>query len=134
MKSVKQLSLAVSAAIALVLALPNAMASVQVAAAGDSGTTGSGASGSKNGSGDTTTQPGSQSEKMKRPTDGGSPTDGSSSEHSGGMVDDSTITAEVKSALVDDGELKSAHNINVNTKKGEVVLSGKGDSQDQIDK
>src|SRR6185436_12648792 len=85
MKSVKQLWIALPAAIAMMLALPGAMAAVHVPAAGDSTMySGSGASGAKNGAGDTATQPGSAQQpgsgspgvnKTKRPTDGGSPTE-----------------------------------------------------------
>lgn len=52
---------------------------------------------------------------------------------SSSVVDDSVITAKVKSALVADKEVK-AFDINVKTRKGEVVLSGDVDNQNHVDR
>jgi hyperosmotically inducible periplasmic protein len=59
--------------------------------------------------------------------------EGSTAERSGAAVDDSVVTAKVKSALVADSAVK-AHDINVKTRKGEVVLSGNVDNEAQIDR
>lgn len=50
----------------------------------------------------------------------------------GNVVDDSVMTAKVKTALLADPNVKS-QDIAVNTRKGEVQLSGFVDSQAQID-
>lgn len=51
----------------------------------------------------------------------------------GTEIDDSTITTKVKSALLGDDTVKGL-DIQVETSKGEVQLSGFVDSQDQIDR
>lgn len=48
-------------------------------------------------------------------------------------IDDSTITTKVKSALLADADVKSS-DIKVETRKGEVQLSGFVDSQNQMDR
>jgi len=50
----------------------------------------------------------------------------------GTEVDDALITTRVKSALMTDMKLKS-YDIKVETRKGEVLLSGFADSQSQLD-
>ena len=55
------------------------------------------------------------------------------SESSGEYVDDTTITAKVKAAVLGDPNLKSAE-INVETFKGRVQLSGFVRSQADIDR
>ena len=50
-----------------------------------------------------------------------------------GYMDDSGITAKVKSALVDDKDIKS-NDISVNTSKGVVTLNGFVSSQDQAER
>lgn len=54
-------------------------------------------------------------------------------EGTGQYVDDSVITAKVKAAVFDEATLKSAE-INVETFKGVVQLSGFVNSQDDINK
>lgn len=49
------------------------------------------------------------------------------------MIDDTVITTKVKSALLADNEIKGT-DINVETNKGEVMLSGFVNNQAQIDK
>ena len=56
----------------------------------------------------------------------------SSSPTVGGKVDDSMITAKVKAGLLADSEVKS-FDIAVNTRQGEVQLSGFVENQNQID-
>jgi osmotically-inducible protein OsmY len=56
----------------------------------------------------------------------------SSKEGTGEYVDDSVITTKVKAALLADPDIKS-FDIAVETRKGEVQLSGFVDSQEQID-
>jgi hyperosmotically inducible protein len=51
----------------------------------------------------------------------------------GTTVDDSVITTRVKSALLDDVDVKS-FDIKVETRKGEVLLSGYVDNQTQMDR
>ncbi len=51
----------------------------------------------------------------------------------GTEIDDSVITTRVKSALLDDGDIKS-FDLQVETRKGEVMLSGFVDNQTQIDR
>ncbi|WP_394781591.1 BON domain-containing protein [Undibacterium sp.] len=51
----------------------------------------------------------------------------------GTQVDDSVVTAKVRTALVQDSEVK-ALDIKVTTDKGQVMLSGFADSQAQIDR
>jgi len=51
----------------------------------------------------------------------------------GGRIDDSVITTKVKAMLVADGEIKGS-DINVETRNGDVVLSGFVDSEEQGEK
>jgi len=51
----------------------------------------------------------------------------------GTQIDDSVVTARVKTALLADPSIQGL-NISVNTQKGEVQLSGVVDSQSQIDR
>lgn len=51
----------------------------------------------------------------------------------GTTVDDSVVTTRVKSALLDDADIKS-FDIKVETRKGEVLLSGFVDNQAQMDR
>lgn len=51
----------------------------------------------------------------------------------GTEIDDSVITAQVKSALIGDADIKS-FDFKVETRKGEVQLSGFVDNQTQVDK
>ena len=51
----------------------------------------------------------------------------------GTEIDDTVVTASVKSALLTDPEIKS-FDIKVETRKGEVMLSGFVDSQPQLDR
>ncbi|HEY8099437.1 MAG TPA: BON domain-containing protein [Burkholderiaceae bacterium] len=51
----------------------------------------------------------------------------------GMQVDDTIVTSKVKSALLADPDIKSS-DIKVETNKGEVMLSGFADSQDQINR
>lgn len=54
-------------------------------------------------------------------------------ESTGEYVDDSTVTAKVKAAFVEDAKLKSFQ-ISVKTYKGTVQLSGFVDSRDMVDR
>jgi osmotically-inducible protein OsmY len=56
-----------------------------------------------------------------------------SSESTGQYIDDTVITTKVKSAVFDDPSLKSAE-INVETFKGQVQLSGFVNSQNDINR
>lgn len=56
-----------------------------------------------------------------------------SGEKTGSYVDDSWITTKVKSEMVADKSVK-ARDINVNTNKGVVTLSGTADSWDESNK
>jgi osmotically-inducible protein OsmY len=58
---------------------------------------------------------------------------GPTQESTGQYVDDAAITGKVKTALVRDSDVK-ARDINVETFKGVVQLSGFANSQTQIDK
>lgn len=51
----------------------------------------------------------------------------------GTEIDDSVVTARVKSALLDDADVKSL-DFKVETRKGKVQLSGFADNQTQIDR
>lgn len=57
----------------------------------------------------------------------------SSVDHVGNFMDDSTITAKVKAALIDDDAIKSS-DISVKTDKKVVTLSGFVNSQEQAEK
>lgn len=63
---------------------------------------------------------------------GASSTDMTSSGSERSATNDTAITAKVKSALLADSKIKST-DINVETNKGEVILSGFVDSDLQID-
>lgn len=58
----------------------------------------------------------------------------STSRSAGAYIDDSALTARVKTALATDVGAGTAANVNVTTYKGEVQLSGFVDSQDKADK
>jgi hyperosmotically inducible periplasmic protein len=63
----------------------------------------------------------------------GATTSGSGGSTAGARADDSVITAKIKSGLVADRNVHG-FDISVETKQGEVLLSGSVDSQDQIDR
>jgi osmotically-inducible protein OsmY len=58
----------------------------------------------------------------------------SSKETPGQYVDDATVTAKVKTAIASDVGVKAASNVNVETYRGVVQLSGFADSEDQASK
>jgi hyperosmotically inducible protein len=58
----------------------------------------------------------------------------SSKETTGQYVDDATVTAKVKTAIASDVGVKAASNVNVETYRGVVQLSGFADSEDQASK
>jgi hyperosmotically inducible protein len=66
-----------------------------------------------------------------KPVDGGSPPVASTTV--GTDIDDSVITSSVKSALLADADIKS-FDFKVQTRKGEVQLSGFVDNQAQLDR
>jgi hypothetical protein len=74
-------------------------------------------------------------EKRERPgaANGGTTNGGTPERRPGTVVDDSVITARVKTALIGDDDVK-ALDINVTTRKGEVVLSGDVESQNQANR
>jgi hyperosmotically inducible protein len=51
----------------------------------------------------------------------------------GTVIDDSVITSKIKSALLEDADVKS-YDLKVETRKGEVMLSGFVDSPSQMDR
>ena len=55
-------------------------------------------------------------------------------ETTGQYVDDATVTAKVKTAIATDVGVKAASNVNVETYRGVVQLSGFADSEDQASK
>lgn len=57
--------------------------------------------------------------------------DSSSGTSAGTYVDDATVTAKVKTAIASDAGVKAAANVNVETDKGVVQLSGFADSKEQ---
>jgi osmotically-inducible protein OsmY len=57
--------------------------------------------------------------------------DGESKSATGAYVDDATVTAKVKTAIATDVGVKAAANVNVETHKGVVQLSGFADSDEQ---
>ena len=57
-----------------------------------------------------------------------------SKESAGQYVDDATVTAKVKTAIASDVGVKAASNVNVETYRGVVQLSGFADSEDQAAK
>jgi hyperosmotically inducible protein len=60
--------------------------------------------------------------------------EGSKSETTGQYIDDATVTAKVKSAIASDVGVKAASNVNVETYRGVVQLSGFADSDAQASK
>jgi hyperosmotically inducible protein len=58
----------------------------------------------------------------------------SKSETTGQYVDDATLTAKVKTAIASDVGVKAAANVNVETYRGVVQLSGFADSDAQASK
>jgi len=56
---------------------------------------------------------------------------GDKSETAGQYVDDATVNAKVKTAIATDVGVKAAANVNVETFRGVVQLSGFADSDDQ---
>jgi hyperosmotically inducible periplasmic protein len=60
--------------------------------------------------------------------------DNAKQETTGQYVDDATVTAKVKTAIATDVGVKAAANVNVETNKGVVQLSGFADSNDQASK
>jgi osmotically-inducible protein OsmY len=58
----------------------------------------------------------------------------SGKETPGQYVDDATVTAKVKTAIASDVGVKAASNVNVETYRGVVQLSGFADSEDQAAK
>lgn len=52
----------------------------------------------------------------------------------GQYVDDATVTAKVKTAIASDVGVRAAANVNVETYRGVVQLSGFADSEDQASK
>jgi osmotically-inducible protein OsmY len=59
---------------------------------------------------------------------------GDKKESAGQYVDDATVTAKVKTAIASDVGVKAASNVNVETYRGVVQLSGFADSEDQASK
>ncbi len=55
-------------------------------------------------------------------------------ETAGQYIDDATVTAKVKTAIASDVGVKAAANVNVDTYRGVVQLSGFADSEDQASK
>ena len=60
--------------------------------------------------------------------------EGSKSETTGQYIDDATVTAKVKTAIASDVGVKAASNVNVETYRGVVQLSGFADSDAQAAK
>ena len=60
-----------------------------------------------------------------------SKTESGQNETAGQYVDDATVTAKVKTAIASDVGVKAAANVNVETNRGVVQLSGFADSDDQ---
>ena len=58
----------------------------------------------------------------------------SKQETTGQYLDDATVTAKVKTAIATDVGVKAASNVNVETYRGVVQLSGFADSEDQASK
>jgi osmotically-inducible protein OsmY len=59
------------------------------------------------------------------------PASGDKGDTAGQYVDDATVTAKVKTAIATDVGVKAAANVNVETFRGVVQLSGFADSDDQ---
>jgi|SRR6478609_1025080 len=64
-------------------------------------------------------------------TDNSSKQQSGSSETAGQYVDDATVTAKVKTEIASDVGVKAASNVNVETYRGVVQLSGFADSDEQ---
>jgi hyperosmotically inducible protein len=60
--------------------------------------------------------------------------EGNKSETTGQYIDDATVTAKVKTAIANDVGVKAASNVNVETYRGVVQLSGFADSDAQASK
>ncbi len=60
--------------------------------------------------------------------------EGDKKETAGQYIDDATVTAKVKTAIASDVGVKAASNVNVETFRGVVQLSGFADSEDQASK
>jgi osmotically-inducible protein OsmY len=56
---------------------------------------------------------------------------GDNKETAGSYIDDATVTAKVKTAIASDVGVKAASNVNVETYRGVVQLSGFADSESQ---
>ena len=63
-----------------------------------------------------------------------SPDEASKDASTGQYIDDATVTAKVKTAIASDVGIKAASNVNVETYRGVVQLSGFADSEDQAAK
>jgi hyperosmotically inducible protein len=61
-------------------------------------------------------------------------TEGEKKETTGQYIDDATVTAKVKTAIASDVGVKAASNVNVETYRGVVQLSGFADSDEQASK
>ena len=62
------------------------------------------------------------------------PQEGDTKETTGQYIDDATVTAKVKTAIATDVGVKAASNVNVETYRGVVQLSGFADSDEQASK
>ena len=60
--------------------------------------------------------------------------EGDKKETVGQSIDDATVTAKVKTAIATDVGIKAASNVNVETYRGVVQLSGFADSEEQASK
>ncbi len=61
----------------------------------------------------------------------GTTSEGDTKQTTGSYVDDATVTAKVKTAIATDVGVKAAANVNVETHRGVVQLSGFADSGEQ---
>jgi osmotically-inducible protein OsmY len=61
----------------------------------------------------------------------GTTSEGEGKQTTGSYVDDATVTAKVKTAIATDVGVKAAANVNVETHRGVVQLSGFADSDEQ---
>jgi hyperosmotically inducible protein len=93
-------------------------------------TTASRASGSS-GASDTGTSSGTSSGSSD--TSGSSGTSGGTAAKAGAAIDDSVITTKIKSSILTDSAIKGS-DISVDTKNGEVTLTGSVKSQAQLDR
>jgi hyperosmotically inducible protein len=64
-------------------------------------------------------------------TPGTTTAEGEQKSATGAYVDDATVTAKVKTAIASDVGVKAAANVNVETHRGVVQLSGFADSDEQ---